>query len=413
METKTLDSLAQILAWIIAGLILGQAALLVAYARFLYRFRRPPLRDDECPRAAVILCVRGLDPFLPACLTGLFQLDYPDYDVWIVVDSTRDAAWPVVNDLAQQSGKHNVHVLALTERLDTCTRKLAGILQAMANMDASREIVALLDSDTIPHAGWLRELAAPLKDPRVGVSSGNRWYMPAAPTAGSLVRYLWNVAAVVQMYWYDIGWGGSLAICGRFLRQSDLRQRLAHGFSDDTTICRCAQAYGYRIAFSPSLVMVNRETCSVKGVFGFLQRQMLAVRMHHGWWWAVVAHGVATTAVLGFSCLLGAVAAATAHWSAAACIGTALAAYWASMVLLILPLEWCARRIVRDRGDTIKGFGAWGWFCAALAIPLTQIVHFAALATAFFARTHRWRGVRYRFNGPTPVRVIEDLAERE
>ena len=41
--------LAQTLTWIVAGLIVGQAALLIAYARFLYRFRRPPLADDECP----------------------------------------------------------------------------------------------------------------------------------------------------------------------------------------------------------------------------------------------------------------------------------------------------------------------------------------------------------------------------
>jgi hypothetical protein len=406
-----LESLAHSLTWIVAGLILGQAALLIAYARFLYRFRRPMLRDDECPRAAVILCVRGLDPFLPACLTGLFQQDYPDYDVWIVVDSSRDAAWPVVNKLAHQSGKRNIRVLTLTERLATSSRKIAGMLQAMSQIDASHEIVAGLDSDTIPHANWLRELAAPLKDPRVGVASGNRWYMPARLTAGSLVRYLWNTAAVVQMYWYKIGWGGSLAIQGQFLRQSDLRERLANGFSDDTTICRCARAHGYRIAFAPALVMVNRETCSVRGVFGFLQRQLLAVRLAGSWWWAVVGHGVATTAVLVLCGLLGAVAAATAHWNAAAWIGTALATYWASMVLLIVPLEWCARRVVRQRGETVRGWGAWGWFRIAMAIPLTQGVHFAAMVAAVFARTHRWRGVRYQFDGPSPVRVIEDLAE--
>ena len=244
-----MENLAQTLTWIVAGLILGQAALLIAYARSSTASAGRHCADDECPRAAVILCVRGLDPFLPACLKGLFQQDYPDYDVWIVVDSTRDAAWPVVNKLAQQSGKHNIHVLTLTERLATCSRKIAGMLQAMSHIDASHEIVALLDSDTIPHAAWLRELAAPLKDPRVGVSSGNRWYMPAAPTAGSLVRYLWNAAAVVQMYWYEIGWGGSLAIQAKFLRQSDLRQRLANAFGEDSTICRCARAHGYRIAF--------------------------------------------------------------------------------------------------------------------------------------------------------------------
>ncbi len=403
--------LAQTLTWIVAGLIVGQAALLIGYARFLYFFRRPPLADNDCPRAAVILCVRGLDPFLPACLSGLFQQDYPDYDVWIVVDSTRDAAWPVVSKLARQSGRRGIHVLPLTERLATSSRKIAGMLQALSRIDASCGIVALLDSDTVPHPAWLRELAAPLRDPGVGVSSGNRWYMPAAPTAGSLVRYLWNAAAVVQMYWYKIGWGGSLAFQTEFLRQSDLEQRLTHAFGEDSTICRCAQAHGYRIAFAPSLVMVNRETCSVQGVFGFLQRQLLTVRLHNPWWWAVLGHGVATTAILGLSCLLGGLAAARANWTAAAWIGTGLAAYWASMVLLLLPLEWCARRIVRKRGETVAGLGVWGWLFTAIVVPLAQIVHFAALTAALFAQTHRWRGVRYQFYGTSPVQVIEDLAE--
>ena len=105
--------------------------------------------------------------------------------------------------------------------------------------------------------------------------------MPATPSfAGSLVRYLWNAAAVVQMYWYGIGWGGSLAIRTSFLDEPDLLERLENAFGEDSTICRCAKEHGYRIAFAPSLMMVNRETCSVKGVFGFLERQMLSVRLH-------------------------------------------------------------------------------------------------------------------------------------
>jgi cellulose synthase/poly-beta-1,6-N-acetylglucosamine synthase-like glycosyltransferase len=406
-----MDSFAQILAWVLAGLVLAQTALLIGYVRFLYRFRRPLLRDDECPRAAAILCVRGLDPFLTAAVKGLLQQDYPDYDVWIVVDSVRDPAWPVVNTLVQQFGRGNVRVLTLTDRLATSSRKIAGMLQALGRIDASRQIVALLDADTIPHATWLRELAAPLCDPRVGVASGNRWYMPAAPTAGSLVRYLWNAAAVVQMYCYNIGWGGSLALTAEFLRKSDLQQRLAHAFGEDSTICRCALEHGFRIAFAPSLVMVNRETCSVKGVAGFLERQLLTVRLHNPWWSAVVAHGVATTAGLGLSLLVCAAAAATAHWTAAAWLAAALAGYWASMVAMVLPLEWCARRIVRARGEPVTGFGVWGWLRVALTVPLAQAAHFQAILRALLARDHRWRGVRYQFNGVSPVQVVEDLAE--
>ena len=124
-----------------------------------------------------------------------------------------------------------------------------------------------------------------------------------------------------------------------------------------------------------------------------------------------MGHGVATTAALGLACLLGAAAVATASWIAAAWVGVALATYWASMVLLMLLLEWCVRRILRERGETIAGFGAWGWFCTAMSVPLAQIVHFAALAAALTTRNHQWRGVRYQFYGLSPVRVLEDLAE--
>ena len=161
------------------------------------------------------------------------------------------------------------------------------------------------------------------------------------------------------MYWYETGWGGSMAIKTEFLRKSDLRQRLVHAFGEDNTATRCARDYGYRMAFAPSLIMVNRENCSVKGLFGFLERQLLSVRLHSPWWWVVVGHGVTMTGVLGLCCLGGAVAAATASWSAAAWLGIALASYWASLLVMVLPLEWCVRRIV-PRGEAIRGLGSAG-----------------------------------------------------
>ncbi len=403
--------LAQVMTWVVAGLVLGQAALLIGYIRFVYRFRRPMLADDECPPAAAILCVRGLDPFLPASVKGLLQQDYPNYEVYIVVDSFRDPAWPVVNTLVQQSKRGNVHVLTLIDRLPTASRKIAGVLQALDRIDASREIVALLDGDTIPHASWLRELAAPLRDPWVGVVSGNRWYMPARPTAGSLVRYLWNAAAVVQMYFYDTCWGGSLAFKTELLRTTDLRRRLANAFGEDNATSRCARRHGYRVAFAPSLMMINRETCDVKGLSGFLERQLLSVRLHNRWWPAIVLHGFSTTGSLALCAVLAIAAAAARDWSTAALMAAAFAGYWASMVAMVLPLEWCMRRIVRARSEEITGFGFWGWLRVALTVPLAQAVHFRSTVSALFTRDHRWRGVRYRFNGTSPVQVIEDTSE--
>jgi hypothetical protein len=245
----------------------------------------------------------------------------------------------------------------------------------------------------------------------VGVASGNRWYMPARPTSGSLVRYLWNAAAVVQMYFYETGWAGSLAFKSQLLRDTDLRRRLANAFGDDTTISQCARQHGYRLAFTPSLMMINRETCGVQSLSGFLDRQLLSVRFHNRWWWAVVAHGVVTSVGPLLCLLLCAAAAATGLWGTTAWTGALLAGYWASMVAMVLPVEWCVRRIMRARGEVVTGFGTWGWLRVALTVPLAQAVHFAAVVRAVFARDHRWRGVRYRFHGVSPVQVVEDVAE--
>src|SRR5439155_52717 len=48
----------------------------------LYR-RRPakPIADEQLPRAAVILSLRGADPSLAGCLRGLLAQNYPHYDV--------------------------------------------------------------------------------------------------------------------------------------------------------------------------------------------------------------------------------------------------------------------------------------------------------------------------------------------
>jgi cellulose synthase/poly-beta-1,6-N-acetylglucosamine synthase-like glycosyltransferase len=405
------QTFAQILIWTIAGLVISQALLVVGYVRFLYRFRQPLLTDKECPPAAAILCVRGLDPFLAASVKGLLQQDYPDYEVYIVVDSMRDPAWPVVSTLVKQSKRGNVSVLTLTDRLPTTTRKISGMLQALDRIDSSRKIVAMLDGDTIPHASWLRELAGPLKDPRIGVASGNRWYMPARLSAGSLVRYLWNAGAVVQMYFYDTCWGGSLAFKTELLRETDLRQRLANAFGEDNATSHCARQHGYRVAFAPSLMMVNRETCDVGSLSGFLQRQLLSCRLHNHWWPAIVAHGFSTTVTPALCITLAIAAAVMGDWNMSAWLGATFAGYWASMVAMLLPLEWCARRVVRARGEQVTGFGLLGWVRAVMTIPLALAVHFKATVSAVFTRDHRWRGVRYQFNGISPVQVVEDAAE--
>ena len=164
---------------ILVALAIGQGLLTVVFLRTLVGFRRATRGEGVCPKAAVVLCLRGRDPFLEKCLELLLAQDYPDYQLQVVVDSRQDPAWEVAQRLAERHGAERVHLETLDDRRDTCSLKCSSVTQAIERLDGSFQVAALVDADTMPHPGWLRDLAAPLADERVGAATGNRWYMPA------------------------------------------------------------------------------------------------------------------------------------------------------------------------------------------------------------------------------------------
>src|SRR6056297_615398 len=103
-----------IASWVVVALLgiflLAQAIPIVGFAKVLRRWQPTPLDDQACPPVAVILCLRGCDRFLPDCLKGLFNQDYPDYRVHVVVDREDDPAWGVVMQALEESGASGVRV---------------------------------------------------------------------------------------------------------------------------------------------------------------------------------------------------------------------------------------------------------------------------------------------------------------
>jgi hypothetical protein len=380
-----LITFSHILFWTLVALVVGQALLVVGFVWRLLRFRCELLADADCPQAAVILCLRGGDPFLEHCISGLLALDYPNYQVHIVVDHPDDPALEVLKPLLESRSSKNVHLQFLQEPRETCSLKCSSVVQAVRSLDESVEFIAQLDADTIPHASWLRELATALHDDRVGAATGNRWYMPESLSLASLVRYSWNAAAVVQMYWYRIAWGGTLAVKTRVFRETDLLDKWSHAFCEDTMLFTQLKKAGLRLAFVPSLIMVNREDCDLGGFFRWVRRQLLTARLYHPAWGAVV----------GFA---GQQVAAT--WSLAG-----LAFYQVAVIAMLPPMEFAARRIVAARGEPTRWLTFPGAIKCLFAIGFTQFVYFAALCSASLLRVVDWRGVTYEIHARSRVKM--------
>lgn len=384
-----------------------QACLVARFVAKLLRFRRPLPSDDECPSAVVVLCLRGRDPFLENCLSSLLQQDYPNYRLHVVIDRPDDPSRAAVEEVIRRSGTDRVEVQLLTDRRDTCSLKCSSLVQAVSRLDDGVEVVALVDADTAPHSTWLRELVRPLLSEQVGAATGNRWYMPEQATWGVLFRYLWNAAAVVQMFWYRIAWGGTLAVKTQVIRDLGLLDRWGNALCEDTMLFRELGKNGLQVEFVPSLIMVNREDCRLRDCLWWISRQLLTARLYHPGWQLVAAHGILTTLLL-VAAACGALAAALlGHGVAAAWLGSGLLVYQLAMLLLLIPMEWAVRRIVRARGEPTRWLRG-KLLRLVLALPLTQILYPVALVTAMAARRTIWRNVVYEIRSRCEIRRLDD-----
>ncbi|MDR0520910.1 MAG: glycosyltransferase family 2 protein [Planctomycetaceae bacterium] len=395
-----------VLFWIIAGIVLVHYTALFLY---LHRIRQDVWTKpagDFTPKTMVLLALRGADPSLARTLEAVLTQDYPNYRVRFLIDSAEDPALPAVKAAVAKTGADHAEIKIITEHYQTCALKCNALVHGVADLDRSYEAVAVLDADTNPPKDWLKRLVEPLSDARFPVASGVRWYIPATPNTGSLVRYLWNAAAVFQQNLYQIAWGGSTAFRREMFTQGGLGDRWKYTITDDTPVRHVAGALGGQTAFVSTLFLPNREVCTLAAFHRWVMRQMLCVRLYHPAWKAVIGQAVLITLPLiavFVTLIIGMVNASlpVIGW----CLG-AMVLYWAGVSGTVPFMEHAVRRKMQQRGETVPKWTfdrTWRTFAA---VPLTQAVYTSALLCLFFVRKIEWRGVQYAVAGKD-VRLLE------
>lgn len=362
-----------------------------------------PVPVSALPRAGVVLSLRGHDAYLTECLQGLVDQDYPDYTVQVIVDAEDDPAWLEVERVVRESGATHVRVSPLAFRRSTCSLKCSSLIQGVTELDADHEVIAFIDADVIPHRTWLQELVTPLLQPGIGATTGNRWYAPGHRLWGSATRCAWSAAAIVQMYLFDIVWGGSMAIKTSTIRQTRLIERWALSFNDDLLVGHAVRESGLKLKFVPSLVMVNREECAVHSFRNWVTRQLVHTRFYHPHWPAVATFGMIITVMMPLALLFSAGALLLGDMASAAWAGGGLVGYLGIMIGLYFGMEWGVRGVVRKRGEPFERMT----FSSLWAVPLAHGMYGAATVSAMFQRTVHWRGVTYRIHGPWKVEMLD------
>ncbi|MBD2360296.1 glycosyltransferase family 2 protein [Anabaena minutissima FACHB-250] len=365
------------------------------------------LPDEQLPKTAVVLCLRGADPFLPDCLRSLLQQNYPKYNLKLIIDSQDDPAWQVVSDTIAQLGVTNYQISHLRNIRSTCSLKCSSLLQAVSELDETYKVVALVNADTIVHPNWLRELVSPLNNPSVGATTGNRWYVPTGTYWGSLVRYIWNVSAIVQMYLYGVPWGGSLAIKTEVIHQTGLLEKWGEALDEDTMIRRVLSQHNLQVKFVPSLIMLNQEEADLPSLRYWLQRQLMTSRLYHPFWPGVVAEAVLTSVLPNLLVVVFVLAWFTGQGGTAAIAFIWYGIYILALVMLTLLLEMSIQPIIRSQGKPVTEFSWPIIWKMLIGMPLYQWVYGLAMFRSFDMPIVHWRGVTYEVKGAGQIHLME------
>ncbi|QOV21221.1 glycosyltransferase [Anabaenopsis elenkinii] len=369
------------------------------------------LADEQLPKTAVILCLRGADPYLSDCVEALLNQNYPEYDLKVIVDSQQDPAWQIVTETIKAQEARNVQVSPLRIIRYNCSLKCSSLLQAVSELDDSYDAIAVVDADTIVHTNWLRELVTPLAHPHVGATTGNRWFVPThIPTQnywGSLVRYIGNVSTVVQMYLFQVPWGGTLAIKTEVLRQTGLLDKWGEALGEDFMIHKILKEHGLRVKFVPSLIMLNREECDLLSFIESLKRQLFYCRLYHPSWLAIIGDVVSSILFPSMAIVLFLLSLLDTQWELTALLLSTYCIYTVGLLLITLILELGVSQVIRAHGQPITKLSLDIVRKILIAIPLTQWIYGLAFISSLGMSTVKWRGIIYRVEDPWNIRLVE------
>lgn len=399
-----------------AAYFVGGAVLLLAvthvvvggcYTFRLSRHRRGDVDSEDEPKAAVILALRGSDPFLDRTLCGLMKQRYADYTVFLVVDSEADAAMVDIRRILDELQPENFTVQVLEDHKPSCSLKCSALVQAVERLADDFEVVAFIDADAPPHPNWLSDLVSPLKDRSVGVVTGNRWFAPQDVRWGSMVRCIWNAAAIVQVWLNHIVWAGSMAMRTEVARDRELLDGWGRALSVDATVTRWMKEQRLKVHFTPAVMMINEEGIGLAQFQRWVQRQLIAAKSSGSMGILVWLHTFSLSAVHLAAVLLLVQSAFAGHTAVALWLTISLATYWLTSLLSLLLLEAAVSSVARENSVS-KGPMTWGIAIRLLpAMALTQAVYTYAFCRAIFRKQIDWRGIEYRINGVNDVQMTE------
>jgi len=360
-----------------------------------WRFFRRPRREataEFTPPVSILKPIRGLDPEAYENFVSFCRQEYPEYELLFCVGDREDPALPTIERLMRDFPECRIRVLFGSGREATNDKsaKLARLVS-----EAQYEHVAISDSDVRVEADYLRNLMAPLADPKIGAVTcfylpiEERSFVDRLQSVGMMSDFYVGVVVAWQLDGVKFALGPTIATTRRRLAAFGGYSSIENQPGDDLLIGRMIAEQGYEVELSRYPVETVADYGSMRQLIEKRLRWIVVMRYMRPWGhfgllftqglpWSLAAVVVHPTAAVAAAYLGG--------YFAMRCGITAMVAIWG----------------LRQRRY---------WRRMAL-IPLWDAVAFGVWVTSFAQRSISWRGRRYHIRGGLLAPVNPGLGEK-
>ena len=350
--------------------------LLVIFASRRFFRRQASAARDFTPPVSVLKPVQGLDPEAYENFASFCRQDYPEYEVLFAVSSEHDPAAQIIRKIIADFPALPVRLLVAPRKIGSNDKvnKLCALAQA-----ARYDVLVLSDADTRVGPDYLRSVAAPLRDSKVGVVTSlftgiaQPALLPELEATYLSTDFMPAVLMARQVEGMSFGLGATIGIKRDCLAEIGGFEALADAAADDHELGSRAAALAHRVELVDASV---KTWCCLKSL-----REFYVQRLR----WSIMARQARPLGYVGFVFTQG------LPWTVLGIVAAPTRLLAAGLLAAYLGLRWAEVWTVgvwglRDESLRRRWWQAHLWDAFAFVVWLNSLV---------WSRV-RWQGVEYR-----------------
>jgi cellulose synthase/poly-beta-1,6-N-acetylglucosamine synthase-like glycosyltransferase len=391
------ENLINIYIWVAVLAVIAQIVFtLFVYSNYRYTLNKYNRKRQYRPKAVLIVPCKGIDYSFDENIRSFYKQDYSEYHLFFVVEDKSDAAYErlceIKDELENQTKASNVEIL-IAGKAANCSQKLHNLLCGY-NHTGDVKVLAFADSDACVSGEWLSHIVYPLRKEKYGVSTGYRWLIPEKNNFASLAISAINakVAQLLGNSWFNLVWGGSMAIKKDTFERLGIAELWSNSVSDDLSLSRAVKQAKLKIAYLPACLVATYEKFDIAEMFEFGRRQMMITRFAKpaNWWFALFAMSFAVFGLWGT--LTAGIYAVCAELENAKLFFIVPLFFFACQFIRAALRQKMAMTVLAELKPEMKAAA----IADLLLFWLWSIIYLVIIAASAFGRKITWRGINYK-----------------